>query len=100
MTAFIKENFESFGGYVHYRIGPDRKFVARFKYGKGRGRFLTFLRKNFQVEEYFELLNTVKPGSEYVSGGKTWTRNYAPLEALILKGFVSDGEKMLQKMGR
>ena len=79
MTAFNKDNFESFGGYVHYRVGAERKFVARF---------LTFLRKNFQVEEYFDLLNTVKPGSEYVFGGKTWTRNYAPLEALQLKGFV------------
>jgi hypothetical protein len=47
MTAFIKTEFSgsevvSYGG----------KFVARFKRG-GKASFLTFLTKNFTVEEYF-----------------------------------------------
>lgn len=53
MTKFAKENFDNSGGYVTY--GEDRKFVARFKYAKaGAGSFITFLIKNFTVEEYFD----------------------------------------------
>lgn len=53
MTKFAKENFTNSGGYVTY--GEDRKFVARFKYAKsGTGSFITFLIKNFTVEEYFD----------------------------------------------
>jgi hypothetical protein len=52
MTKFAKENFSNSGGYITY--GQDRKFVARFKYAKsGAGSFITFLIKNFTVEEYF-----------------------------------------------
>ena len=55
MTKFVKEQFESFGGYTHYRTtSGERKFVARFKYKAGApGSFITFLIKNFEVEEYF-----------------------------------------------
>ena len=54
MTKFAKENFSNSGGYVTY----NGKFVARFKYAKsGAGSFITFLIKNFTVEEYFALLN-------------------------------------------
>ena len=56
MTKFAKENFTNSGGYITY--GEDRKFVARFKYAKdGAGSFITFLIKNFTVEEYFNLLD-------------------------------------------
>jgi len=56
MTKFVKENFTNSGGYITY--GEDRKFVARFKYAKdGAGSFITFLIKNYTVEEYFALLN-------------------------------------------
>lgn len=51
MTKFVKENFSNSGGYVTY----NGKFVARFKYAKsGAGSFITFLIKNFTVEEYFD----------------------------------------------
>lgn len=51
MTKFVKENFCNSGGYVTY----NGKFVARFKYAKsGAGSFITFLIKNFTVEEYFD----------------------------------------------
>jgi hypothetical protein len=56
MTKFAKENFTNSGGYITY--GEDRKFVARFKYAKdGAGSFITFLIKNYTVEEYFNLLD-------------------------------------------
>ena len=48
---FDKNKFQAGGGYVHY----EGKFVARFKHcPQDKGPFLTFLRKNFTVEEYFE----------------------------------------------
>lgn len=58
MTKFVKEQFESFGGYVHYRtVAGEQKFVARFKHQPGaKGSFITFLIKNFEVEEYFARL--------------------------------------------
>ena len=51
MTKFVKSEFTQ-GQYAMY----NGKFVARFKYG-GRGSFLTFLCKNFTVEEYFARLD-------------------------------------------
>jgi len=66
MTAFIKTEFSgseivSYGG----------KFVARFKRG-GKASFLTFLTKNFTVEEYFGRL----------AAGE------APLKILESKGYL------------
>ncbi len=56
MTKFAKTDFVNNGGYVTY--GTDRKFVARFKYARsGVGSFITFLIKNFTVEEYFAQLD-------------------------------------------
>ena len=56
MTKFAKTDFVNNGGYVTY--GTDRKFVARFKYARGgAGSFITFLIKNFTVEEYFAQLD-------------------------------------------
>lgn len=52
MTNFAKSEFQG-TEYVTY----SNKFVARFKYSKsGKGAFLTFLSKNFTVEEYFARL--------------------------------------------
>jgi len=51
MTAFIKTEFSG-SEYVNY----GGKFVARFKRG-GKASFLTFLVKNFTVEEYFARLD-------------------------------------------
>ena len=54
MTKFTKENLVKEGMYVFYVGGGERKFVARFKYANsGQATFMTFLRKNFTVEEYF-----------------------------------------------
>jgi hypothetical protein len=54
MTAFTKTNLEFDGMYLMYVTpGSDtRTFVARFKRGAS-GTFVTFLKKNFTVEEYF-----------------------------------------------
>jgi hypothetical protein len=57
MTKFTKENLIKSGPYIHYRPEggsySDQKFVARFKRIAGAGSFMTCLRKNFTVEEYF-----------------------------------------------
>ncbi len=62
---FERKNFRTDGMYVTYAKGGsenaktwgDYTFVARFKYTKRDiGRFVTFLIKNFTVEEYFEAL--------------------------------------------
>lgn len=66
MSKFIKSEFGE-GEFATY----GGKFVARFKRG-GRGSFLTFLCKNFEVEEYFTLLDAGE----------------APLKILQTKGYV------------
>lgn len=60
MTKFVKDQFINSGGYVTYCMQPmpcpwdNRKFVARFKYQRGgASSFISFLIKNFTVEEYF-----------------------------------------------
>jgi len=59
MTKFTKENLHKDGPYIFYAEPADRwnhkahKFVARFKRVAGAGSFMTCLRKNFTVEEYF-----------------------------------------------
>ena len=68
MTKFIKAEFSG-SEYIIYQ----GKFVARFKYQKGsKGSFLTFLAKNFTVEEYFGRLE----------GGE------APLKIVESKGYL------------
>ena len=57
MTKFTKENLIKDGPYIHYRpeggTYKDEKFVARFKRVAGAGSFMTHLRKNWTVEDYF-----------------------------------------------
>ena len=67
MTKFVKSEFAP-GEYATY----NGKFVARFKRG-GRAAFISFLVKNFTVEEYFAALEAGE----------------APLEILQNKGYVS-----------
>ena len=55
MTNFVKSEFTT-GEYAMY----NGKFVARFKRGS-RNEFLSFLCKNFTVEEYFERLDAGVP---------------------------------------
>jgi hypothetical protein len=58
-TPFTKQNLVADGMYVMYApsgsaYAKDAKFVARFKYGRAsRNPFMTCLRRNFTVEEYF-----------------------------------------------
>lgn len=87
MTKFVKENFLNDGDYVNYLVDGDwgkRKFVARFKYAKGgKGTFITFLIKNFTVEEYF---------ARYEAGE-------APLTILQSKGYIQPHIKKWLKEG-
>ena len=69
MTAFIKDKFQKDGMYVSY----EGNFVARFKHQKGaKASFITFLIKNFTVEEYFAAMNA----------------GTAPLTILYSKGYL------------
>jgi len=71
MSKFINSEFHYDGLYLTY--GQDRRFVARFKYG-GIVAFKKFLRDNFTVDEYFDLLGN---------------KGLAPLKVLATKGYVS-----------
>jgi hypothetical protein len=72
MTKFDRKQFNTAGEYVTY--GADRRFVARFKYGRdGKGAFVRFLAANFSVEEYFARLDARE----------------APLTILESRGYVS-----------
>ena len=78
MTKFEKSKFRNSSGYVTYERsyvgeGTDHAFVARFKYARdGAGSFVTFLIKNFTVEEYFNRLDAGE----------------APLEIVKSKGYL------------
>ncbi len=71
MTQFVNKDFRYDGLFLTY--GKDRRFVARFKNG-GMVAFKKFLRENFTVEEYFDLLVN---------------ENLPPLKVLETKGYVS-----------
>lgn len=75
MNKFIKTRFTGTEVVMY-----DGQFVARFKRG-GRGSFLTFLVKNFTVEEYFSQLNS----------------GVAPLKILETKGYLLPHIKRLLK---
>ena len=85
MTAFNKDEFMNYGMYVHYKVDGDIKFVARFKYASsGKRSFITFLTKNFTVEEYFGRL----------AAGE------APLTILQSKGYLQPHiKKYLKQLG-
>jgi hypothetical protein len=70
MTQFDKMRFTG-ATIVHYIVNDDYRFVARFKYGD-KASFLSFLAKNFTVEEYFAELSAGTP----------------PLKILESKGYV------------
>jgi hypothetical protein len=88
-NSFTKSNLTQHGGWVEYRAehldGAEinrSKFVARFKTG-GVGTFMTFLRKNFTVKEYFGLLD----------GGMS------PLDIVESKGYLLPHIKKWLKRG-
>ena len=77
MTQFIKSEF-----YGSEYLSYQGKFVARFKYQRGsRASFITFLIKNFTVEEYFARLDNRE----------------APLEILRSRGYLQPHIKRLLK---
>ena len=80
MTKFVNKEFNYDGMYLTY--GADRRFVARFKYG-GMVAFKKFLRENFTVEEYFDLLEN---------------EGLAPLKVLETKGYVNPKVARILKM--
>lgn len=74
---FEKSLFDYWGGYLVY--GPDREFIARFKYRGAPVKASDFKRlliKYFTVEQYFELAKTK-----------------APLQILMDAGLVTIDEK-------
>ena len=84
MTNFVNKNFDYNGEYLFYRVPGEeiKRFVARFKYG-GVVAFKKFLRENFTVEEYFDLLEN---------------EGLAPLKVLETKGYVSPNVAKILKM--
>ena len=84
-TRFTKENLiKRGGGYVMYVTpeNPNGEFVARFKPGMGGpGTFMTHLRKNWTVEDYFARLEA----------------GLTPLAIAALTGFVSNNMKRFLK---
>ena len=74
MTVYFdNKDFDYDGTYLIYKDGRKRRFVARFKHG-GMVAFKNFLRNNFTVDEYFDLLEN---------------EGLAPLKVLETKGYVS-----------
>tara|TARA_R110001592_G_C12823289_1_gene719184 strand:+ start:450 stop:677 length:228 start_codon:yes stop_codon:yes gene_type:complete len=60
MEKFNREQFDIDGAWVSYDLNNGKNvFIARFKYNKSlQGRFVTFLKNNFTVSEYFNLRET------------------------------------------
>lgn len=93
MTKFDINQFDmGRGGERWVFYGPERRFVGRFKYRGGTAAkdFVKFLIKNFEVEEYFELLKTPNPNNP-------WKNNYSPLEVLKMKGYIHPNMRKLMK---
>jgi hypothetical protein len=86
MTKFVQDDFDmGYGDERWVMFGPNRRFVARFKYmrpGTNARHFVKFLIANFTVEEYFEMLEV---------------KRMAPAEILRTKGYVSPNEKSAQE---
>jgi len=75
MTRFDNKRFYYNGEMLFYHVPGEelKRFVARFKNG-GMVAFKKFLRDNFTVEEYFDLLEN---------------QDLPPLKVLETKGYVS-----------
>ena len=72
-TRFFKENFHFDGLYLVYGLGQytkDRRIVARFKYSRrDKASFIKFLIANFTIEEYFNAMDDMAPGTILESKG-------------------------------
>ena len=84
MTKFVNKNFNYNGEYLFYRVPGEefKRFVARFKYG-GVVAFKKFLRENFTVKEYFDLLEN---------------KGMAPIKVHETKGYVTPNIAKILKM--
>lgn len=85
MTVFTVDALKFDGMYLTY-CAPDKApvFVARFKRKGQYGSFMTFLIKNFTVEEYFAARNV----------------GDAPIEILQSKGYLQPHiKRMLKSIG-
>jgi hypothetical protein len=84
MTRFDNKQFDYNGEYLFYRVPGEelKRFVARFKRG-GMVSFKKFLRDNFTVEEYFDLLEN---------------QDLSPGKILETKGYVSPKIAKILKM--
>ena len=85
MTVYFdNKDFDFNGTHLIYKDGRKRRFVARFKNG-GMVAFKKFLRENFTVDEYFDLLEN---------------EGLPPLKVLETKGYVSPNvAKILKHRG-
>jgi len=71
-------------GWIHVNVNNEYKFVARCRNASDAKPFMTFLKNNFTVEEYFTM---------YDSG-------LAPLEILHTKDYISPTvRKLLRRSG-
>ena len=87
MTAFTKENLIKNAEYIRY-VTPENhrgRLVARFKYNKSAmNTFMTHLRKNWTVEDYFAKEE----------------EGLSPLEIVELTGYISPHiKKWLKRSG-
>jgi len=84
MTRFDNKRFYYNGEMLFYRVPGEelKRFVARFKHG-GMVAFKKFLRDNFTVEEYFDLLEN---------------QDLPPLKVLQTKGYVDPKIAKILKM--
>ena len=95
MTKFVRDSFRNSNGYITY----NDKFVARFKYKRdGAGSFVTFLIKNFTVEEYFDAYDAgIAPLKIVESKGyllphiKRWLKEFGyPVSQAGYKQYLND----------
>lgn len=69
MTNFVQSDFSIESGWIYY--GKDRRFVARCRRRIDTKGFISFIVKNFLVEEYFNMLENMglPPGKILESKG-------------------------------
>jgi len=97
---FSKENFSYGGGYLSYFVNGEYKFIARLKYAQtsSKGPWITFMVKNFTVEEYFSRMEngegplTIMESKGFIlSHIKKWLRDGGyPVTQEGYKQFMAD----------
>jgi len=81
---FTNEMLTNENGWIHANVNNERKFVARCRNASDAKPFMTFLKRNFTIEEYFEM----------------YDNGMAPLEILHTKDYISPNvRKILRHSG-